>query len=86
MSLPTLTPFLLGSSVLLVKHHLYGRIRGKVKDIEAYVIEIGNLGVGTTLQYVEWFGLPNRHLELEWGSWLGTDGEFVLSAQDMEAY
>jgi len=57
------------------------KIVGKVKDINAYVVTIiGRMFVSATNS----FGVPIRHIELEFGTFSGIDNEFIVPLDKIE--
>ena len=60
------------------KNHSFwaGIITGKLKDTNCYIVRFKNDSTKTEL--ILKFGLPVRHLELDWGHYKGTDTEFIL--------
>lgn len=65
--------FLFGQHALILPEHLYSRVIGKVKGIEAYVVDIieaRNISV-SAYEYFNGVYVPIRNLELEWGGFNG---------------
>lgn len=62
-----------------------GRVRGRIKDTECYVVLFpASLGGNTLINYNIRFGLPNRHLELAWGKFSGYPNEYIIPAHMMK--
>jgi hypothetical protein len=73
-------------------------VRGKVSGMNVYLVLLDDRSfVGTSNIKVYYhsltermnsaagkYGYPIRHLELEWGSFYGYDGEFLVPADDLE--
>jgi hypothetical protein len=57
-------------------------IQAKVND-ELYVVLFHSSTPHTIENMAEYYGLPNRHLELEWGKFNGIDVEFIVPAKDI---
>jgi hypothetical protein len=57
-------------------------IQGKVND-SLYTVSVSTPTESSVQHFVDRYGLPNRHLKLEWGGWKGWDCEFVVPAEDL---
>lgn len=78
------TDFLYGEEIKIQGMWNAGMIRGKVKDVPVYVVAI-TLGSKIEARQTNFrFGKPNRHLELEWGSFKNTASEFIVPATLLE--
>lgn len=68
------------------KYHSFwaGIITGKLKDANCYVVRFKNENSNKT-ELILKFGLPVRHLELDWGHYKGTDTEFILPEEALVA-
>lgn len=72
----------------------YGIIQGKLKS-DAYVIFIQSVSKMKTMcrfwgysgegykALKNKYGCPIRHMELEWGKFMGTDKEIIVPAEDI---
>jgi hypothetical protein len=87
MTTPTTTPspiHLLGSTVIVGAWYYAGVVIAKVKGVDAYVVKFQSMKESQLHRLISKRGLPNRHLELEWGNWSGSDTEFVIHTKDMQ--
>lgn len=60
----------------------FGTIVAKVKDQEIYVITLHSAKSVELMKII--FGYPNRHLDLEWGSYTGEPNEFIVPGIKLE--
>lgn len=76
---------LLGSTVVISCGWNYaGTIAAKVSGVDAYVVRFQSMRAPQLHKIISKLGLPNRHLELEWGDWTGCDTEFVIPTKDIQ--
>ena len=68
-----------GQTVGFVDTFVCGILRGKVKGQEIYLVRSSNFDNVCKSRY----GEPNRHLELEWGQFNGTEYEFLVPLEDL---
>ena len=59
---------------------LFGTIQGKIKGIDAYIVSLKVSSIwGWEMTFlITNVGVPNRHLEVEWGRFYGGDREFII--------
>jgi len=58
--------------------YICGIVNGKIKDIDAYVVELGELcRINNILR------IPNRHLALDWGHFSGKEGEVIVLKEEI---
>lgn len=62
----------------------FGSVYGKIKDKEAYVVSLHTGGEIKEQTLRNKLGYPNRHLELDWGSFTGSSKEFIVAADVLE--
>ena len=60
-------------------YHFGGTVIGKLKGIDAWVVEISSIDVRYTNARI-----PNRHLELEWGHFGGRERETVVLLEEIK--
>lgn len=61
-----------------------GSVMGKVKGINAYVVNVGSWAPTEKYKLIKTkYGYPVRHLPLEWGHFDGRVGEIIISANEL---
>lgn len=59
------------------------QIHAKVKGSDIYVVGCPGASKNIVKRWMAVFGLPNRYLELEWGSFSGKDNEFMVKSDQL---
>ena len=79
------TKFNFGEEVEITDCKYNARVRGKIKDIDCYIILFpASFGDSAIINYNIRFGLPNRHLDLAWGKFSGYTNEYVVPVYTMK--
>jgi len=76
--------FKFGEEVEVLDYDIRARIKGKIKDIDCYVITFHGVGETNLGNFTIKFGNPNRHLPLEWGKFAGFRNEFIVPSYLMK--
>jgi len=64
-----------------------GIIEGKISNLPYYVVLFSKLNRENNHRQALFegkYGLPVRHLPLEWGVWTGSKAEFLIAEGDLE--